>query len=255
MMIDTDILVDLSEVAASIGLDNPRGVSVYRRRYADFPAPVITKGRCVLWLRSDVEAWTLQHRDRPGTEVDHTSLELNIAGLVVGYELDQMLEAAELYEHHEPGPLRNALVESMLLHARILIEFLLSRGQQETDILPRQLYPGWRLPSGNDLDWLREQKKLIDQHLAHLTWARVDHLTQQMRPKARKAAVELEGPEWDFGTVAARLVGCVHDFHRQAVAAGHIDPMHELGQRLGEAEQLLPRHIDSTVMATTSSTL
>jgi len=57
VQIDTDQLVDLAEVAALIGIDNPRGVSVYRRRYRDFPTPVIVKGRCVLWLRSDVEAW------------------------------------------------------------------------------------------------------------------------------------------------------------------------------------------------------
>ena len=57
VQIDTDQLVDLAETAALIGIDNPRGVSVYRRRYDDFPAPVIAKGRCVLRLRSDVEAW------------------------------------------------------------------------------------------------------------------------------------------------------------------------------------------------------
>jgi predicted DNA-binding transcriptional regulator AlpA len=57
VLIDTDQLVDLAETAALIGIDNPRGVSVYRRRYEDFPVPVIAKGRCVLWLRTDVEAW------------------------------------------------------------------------------------------------------------------------------------------------------------------------------------------------------
>jgi predicted DNA-binding transcriptional regulator AlpA len=60
--IDTDHLVDLTETAALIGLDNPRGVSVYRRRYDNFPAPVIEKGRCVLWLRQDVEAWSRARR-------------------------------------------------------------------------------------------------------------------------------------------------------------------------------------------------
>jgi predicted DNA-binding transcriptional regulator AlpA len=60
VQIDIDQLVDLAETAALIGIDNPRGVSVYRRRYDDFPAPVIAKGRCVLWRRSDVEAWARQ---------------------------------------------------------------------------------------------------------------------------------------------------------------------------------------------------
>lgn len=57
MEIDTEDLADIAEAAEIIGLTNPRGVTVYRRRYEDFPAPVIEKGRCVLWRRSDVAAW------------------------------------------------------------------------------------------------------------------------------------------------------------------------------------------------------
>jgi len=36
-------------------VDGP--VSVYRKRHADFPKPVVVKSRCLLWRRSDVEAW------------------------------------------------------------------------------------------------------------------------------------------------------------------------------------------------------
>ncbi len=57
MELDLADLLDSTEVAAVLGLSNWRGVSVYRRRYADFPAPVIEKGRCLLWRRSDVEKW------------------------------------------------------------------------------------------------------------------------------------------------------------------------------------------------------
>jgi len=59
--IDPDDLADLVDVAELIGLTNQRGVSVYRRRYADFPEPVIERGRCVLWLRSAVTAWAVAH--------------------------------------------------------------------------------------------------------------------------------------------------------------------------------------------------
>ncbi len=45
----------------SISIRGPKGssVSTYRRRYPDFPAPVVDMGagRCLLWLRADVEAW------------------------------------------------------------------------------------------------------------------------------------------------------------------------------------------------------
>lgn len=53
-------LLDATEVAVLLGLTNWRGVSVYRRRYADFPAPIIDKGRCMLWQRSDILAWAHQ---------------------------------------------------------------------------------------------------------------------------------------------------------------------------------------------------
>jgi hypothetical protein len=59
VLIDTDDLLDSHDVAALLGLASHRAVSTYRGRYDDFPVPVIEKGagRCVLWLRSEVEAW------------------------------------------------------------------------------------------------------------------------------------------------------------------------------------------------------
>lgn len=55
--VDPDDLVDPAGVAAIIGLGNVNGVSVYRRRHDDFPEPVIERGRCLLWIRADIEAW------------------------------------------------------------------------------------------------------------------------------------------------------------------------------------------------------
>jgi predicted DNA-binding transcriptional regulator AlpA len=59
MKIDPGELLDSNEVAALLGLSTSRAVSTYRARYSDFPAPVVQKGsgKCVLWLRADVEAW------------------------------------------------------------------------------------------------------------------------------------------------------------------------------------------------------
>ena len=60
--IDTDDLIDSHEVARLVGLSNVNGVSVYRRRYSDFPEPVIERGRCVLWVRAAVEQWSRARR-------------------------------------------------------------------------------------------------------------------------------------------------------------------------------------------------
>ena len=59
---ETDDLLDATEVAELLGLAQRTSVSVYRSRYPDFPQPVIQKSRCLLWRRSDVLAWTEEHR-------------------------------------------------------------------------------------------------------------------------------------------------------------------------------------------------
>lgn len=58
-VVDLDDLLDAVDVAAIIGVAEPKVVGIYRKRYADFPAPVWTSrgGRCVLWLRSEIVHW------------------------------------------------------------------------------------------------------------------------------------------------------------------------------------------------------
>lgn len=57
--IDPADLIDAQSIAELLGLSTRRAVSTYRRRYDDFPEPVVDMGagRCLLWLRQDVEAW------------------------------------------------------------------------------------------------------------------------------------------------------------------------------------------------------
>jgi len=52
-------LLDAEQVADLLGLSSRGAVSVYRRRYESFPAPVLERnsGRCQLWLRGDVVGW------------------------------------------------------------------------------------------------------------------------------------------------------------------------------------------------------
>ena len=65
--IDPEDLIDASEVAEILGVSSNRSVSTYRLRHDDFPAPVVEKGsgKCVLWLRKDIEVWRAKH---PGRE-------------------------------------------------------------------------------------------------------------------------------------------------------------------------------------------
>jgi predicted DNA-binding transcriptional regulator AlpA len=58
-LVNTNDLVDARGVAEILGLSHPNNVSVYQHRYADMPRPVVNlgRGRCMLWLRSEVKQW------------------------------------------------------------------------------------------------------------------------------------------------------------------------------------------------------
>jgi predicted DNA-binding transcriptional regulator AlpA len=65
MRVEPTDLLNAREVADVLGLSHREAIATYRRRYADFPTPVITKGTCVLWLRQDVERWSRARRRTP----------------------------------------------------------------------------------------------------------------------------------------------------------------------------------------------
>lgn len=58
-LVDTEDLIDARGVAEILGLSHPNNVSVYQHRYGDMPRPVVSlgRGRCVLWLRPEIEQW------------------------------------------------------------------------------------------------------------------------------------------------------------------------------------------------------
>lgn len=99
------------------------------------------------------------------------------------YELWQMTQAATALEHlnakDRPGAadetnaiIYNALLESALLHCRELIDVLIDdRGRD--DIRLGHLGSQWRI-NAEDKAKLRAVQKLLNKHLAHLTWVRVD---------------------------------------------------------------------------------
>lgn len=66
MKIDTDDLLNATEVAELLGLSHRTAIATYRARYY-FPEPIFTKGTCVLWARRDVERWAAGPRTRRAT--------------------------------------------------------------------------------------------------------------------------------------------------------------------------------------------
>ena len=65
MRVDLDDLLNAREAANLLGLAHREAIATYRRRYEDFPEPVLKKGTCVLWLRQDLISWAAA-RARPG---------------------------------------------------------------------------------------------------------------------------------------------------------------------------------------------
>ena len=62
--VDPSDLLNAGEVAHELGLSHREAIATYRRRYPDFPKPLIRKGTCVLWLRRDIEFWRTTRSQR-----------------------------------------------------------------------------------------------------------------------------------------------------------------------------------------------
>ncbi len=56
-LVDLDLLVSSAEIAERLGVEGPRIVYLWMKRYPDFPAPVKVFGRTGAWLWTDVEKW------------------------------------------------------------------------------------------------------------------------------------------------------------------------------------------------------
>lgn len=65
---DIDDVIDAKGAAELLGLAQRHTISLYQRRYADMPRPIIDlgQGRCKLWLRSELKQW---HSNREAREV------------------------------------------------------------------------------------------------------------------------------------------------------------------------------------------
>ncbi len=64
--VDTEDLIDAHTVAEILGLAHRNTVSVYQRRYAEMPRPILDLGpaRTKLWLRPEVERWAASRAAR-----------------------------------------------------------------------------------------------------------------------------------------------------------------------------------------------
>jgi len=87
----------------------------------------------------------------------------------------------------EESWLKNALLESFVIHARVLIDFFYALNPQKDDVIAEDFLSSpdvWRNERPKLSERLSEAKERANKHLAHLTYQRVD--------------VALNNREWPF---------------------------------------------------------
>lgn len=92
----------------------------------------------------------------------------------IAYEIETMVQAAirfyDLNEEDSDGLARNVFLESALLHARNLVEFI-ATPHDDKYMRPEDFAPGW-----DYRPWTELKRELgpLNQHLSHLSWKRLD---------------------------------------------------------------------------------
>lgn len=142
------------------------------------------------------------------------------------YEVEMLVGTAERLIFPARGTdavVRNALLESFLIHVRCLDSFLSGYGARATDVTARKLL-GWA-DSGSEMSTIREA---INKTVAHLTTGRVDRLHFNVAETARMMA----------DRVAGFIQACPTEFH------------HVLGRARAAAESVTMTALPESTTAT-----
>jgi hypothetical protein len=117
----------------------------------------------------------------------------------VGYEVRMCCVSALLWleamDDAERADQRNAFLEAELLHARALFEFLVKRNERPApdDMLRTAFAPDWKAEPVNAAQVLHREVPLMNKHLVHLSWSRVDNVD----PDSTLSAIK-----WEFVEIA-----------------------------------------------------
>ncbi len=115
--------------------------------------------------------------DKQSTALEHVTYEIDMCAWTALQVAS--LESGSAQPHTEEPPersaMRNALLESHLVHLRALTTFLLQGKAFATDVTHDQLVPGsWSARPAEAVQRLRTRQPRVNRRLGHLTWDRVD---------------------------------------------------------------------------------
>ena len=86
-----------------------------------------------------------------------------------------------------------ALLESFLLHTRVLLEFFYKDRPRDGDVLASHFVEHWKVLRSPEPRYLLDHKHQLDKALAHLTLARVDYDRQQKKWNVTAIQEEVNG--------------------------------------------------------------
>ncbi|MEI6623802.1 MAG: hypothetical protein WCP28_18065 [Actinomycetes bacterium] len=123
----------------------------------------------------------------------------------IAYEVGQCIDSAVACRRKSAKPdgdpvVQNACLEASLLHARVLVEFLLEAPSRTDDMRIEQFGPAWTPRSEvvvEAAERLRAIKPVMNKHLAHLTWTRIFPVPE---------------PDWFFIRIAEDILTIVDDW-------------------------------------------
>ncbi len=128
---------------------------------------------------------------------------LRAASDALEYEIRMLNDVADMLPNHLSGVIHNTLVESFVVHTRILIEFFYpTKSDSDTMIAPDFFTDGnqWErdIPG-----WLKEIRTRVHKLLAHLSYSRV------LKYKDDK--------EWPYPIIRENLNNLFNDFFKNAL--------------------------------------
>ncbi len=170
MRVNLSDLVDSEQAAAHLGLAQRESLTVYRRRYDDFPEPVLESaaGRCMFWLRPELSRWAERRSHAPITR--HTKATLVAMVPHVRYEWISSIRAAQDALTHRGTIEGQHALEAALVHGRNLHEFFGTQTTHRDDVQAVDYLPGWKAKP-----FLRPAElKVVHRNLAHISTARID---------------------------------------------------------------------------------
>ena len=95
--------------------------------------------------------------------------------------------------HFLGGAIRNALLESLLIHARILTDFFFTDPSREDDVSAKHFFHNeedWRVDFKTECPYLYENRQRLNKSVAHLSYSRIEYESDK---------------EWQYGRISNEL--------------------------------------------------